>query len=354
MNMLDSPERVASRFPEGFVWGAAASSYQTEGALSEDGRGESIWDLFCATPGAVRGGDTGETACDFFHRYREDVALMGVLGLDAFRFSISWPRVLPHGWGKVNARGLDFYDRLVDALLEEGIEPYVMLYHWDLPQALEDAGGWPERGTAEAFASLAEAVGRRLGDRVSSWITHNEPWCQSWLGYGYGIHAPGRTSQRDALAAAHHLLLSHGLAVEALRRESPGSQVGITLDLYPMHAATGADENGDATRLADGTRNRWFLDPVLRGEYPEDVLEHFEPDLPPIEAGDLRAIATPIDFLGVNHYTRTVIRMGSDGLPEPVAVAGAEHTDMGWEVYPAGIREISFASPTTTVRRRST
>ncbi len=339
MTVDDSSERVGTHFPEGFVWGAAASSYQIEGARFQDGRGESIWDRFCATPGKVRGGETGEIACDFYHRYPEDIALMQAVGLDAFRFSISWPRVMPLGRGPVNSKGLDFYDRLVEALLEAGIEPYVMLYHWDLPQALEDAGGWPVRATAEAFGSFAEVVGGRLGDRVSHWITHNEPWCQSWLGYGYGIHAPGRSSRADAVAASHHLLLSHGLAVEALRGESPGSQVGITLDLYPMHAATDSDADRAAAHLADGTRNRWFLDPVLRGKYPADVLEHFGADAPAIEEGDLDTISAPIDFLGVNHYTRTVIRAGDDGSPVEVYVAGAEHTDMGWEVYPDGIRE---------------
>jgi beta-glucosidase len=331
---------IVPSFPPDFVWGAATAAYQIEGAVEEDGRGESIWDRFCATPGKVRAGDTGAVACDFYHRYPQDIALMRDLGIDAFRFSISWPRVLPEGRGRVNEAGLDFYDRLLDSLLEAGIEPYVTLYHWDLPQVLEDAGGWPARATVDAFVELTEAVVKRLGDRVRHWITHNEPWCTSWLGYGLGHHAPGRASRRDALAAAHHVLLSHGLAAEALRRESKAAQVGITIDLYPMHTASDAEEDRRAARIADGHRNRWFLDPVLRGAYPADMLERYARDLPPIEDGDLRTIAAPIDFLGVNHYTRTVVRAGSDGgEPIEVRVPGAEYTDMGWEVYPDGIRE---------------
>src|SRR6516165_2119191 len=217
--------------PDDFIWGVAASAYQIEGAGA--GRGASIWDRFCATPGKVRNGENAEIACDFYNRYREDVGLMRELGVDAFRFSISWPRVVPDGRGRVDAAGLDFYDRLVDGLLEAGIEPFPTLYHWELPVSLEDAGGWPVRETAEAFAEFVEPVAARLGDRVRYWITHNEPWCASWLGYGTGEHAPGRRSRREAIAASHHLLLSHGLAVEVLRRESPGAEVGLTVDLYP-------------------------------------------------------------------------------------------------------------------------
>jgi beta-glucosidase len=326
-----------SRFPADFVWGAATAAYQIEGAIDEGARGASIWDRFCATPGKVRNGESGAIACDFYHRYPQDIALMRTLGIDAFRFSIAWPRVLPDGRGRVNEAGLDFYDRLVDALLEAGIAPFATLYHWDLPQALENAGGWPERATAEAFAEYVSVVAKRLGDRVHSWITHNEPWCASWLGYGAGRHAPGRTSRRDALAAAHHLLLSHGLAAEVLRSEAPLAHVGITLDYYPMHAASDADR--DAARIADGHRNRWFLEPVLRVEYPVDMLERYAADLPAIEDGDLRTIGAPIDFLGINNYTRRVVRAGAGGEPEDVRPQGAEYTDMGWEVYPEGIFE---------------
>jgi len=319
-------------FPSEFVWGVAASAFQIEGAAREDGRGESVWDRFCATRGKVRAGDTGELACDFYHRYPEDIALMRDLGVDAFRFSVAWPRVLPEGRGRVSAAGLDFYDRLVEALLEAGIRPVVCLYHWDLPQALEDEGGWPVRGTAEAFARYAEVVVARLGDRVRDWITHNEPFCTSWLGYGFGIHAPGRTSVSDALAAAHHVLLSHGFAVEVLRSGSPGVEVGIVLDSWPVHAASDAPEDEAAARERDGVANRWFFDPLLRGAYPKDV--HADIELPVLD-GDLATIATPIDFVGVNNYSRHIV--GAAG--EVRAPTGAM-TDTGWEVYPAGLGEV--------------
>jgi beta-glucosidase len=326
------------KFPDDFIWGVATSAYQIEGAGDE--RGASIWDRFCATPGKVRNRENAEVACDFFHRYRQDVGLLEELGVNAFRFSISWPRVIPDGCGRVSPGGLDFYDRLVDALLEAGIEPFATLYHWELPLSVEEVGGWPARATAEAFARFVEPVASRLGDRVRFWITHNEPWCASWLGYGTGEHAPGRTSRRAALAASHHLLLSHGLAVEVLRRQSRGAQVGLTVDLYPAHPASDAPEDVAAAVLFDGTRNRWFLDPVLRGAYPEDILEHYAPDLPAIADGDMKTIAAPIDFLGVNNYSRAVLRAADDRVtPVHVPVDGAEHTCMGWEVYPDGLRE---------------
>jgi beta-glucosidase len=326
-------------FPSDFVWGAAASAYQIEGAAYEDGRGESIWDRFCATPGKVRAGETGEIACDFYHRYPEDIALMRELGLDAFRFSIAWPRIVPDATGPVNQAGLDFYDRLVDALLGAGIRPYANLFHWDLPQALEDAGGWPERATAEAFAAYAAVVGERLGDRVKDWITHNEPFCTSWLGYGLGEHAPGRTSVRDALAASHHALLAHGWAVEALRRAAPAAEVGIVLDTWPIHPASDSPADLAAVRAEDGVRNRWFFDPLLRGAYPEDVLERFADDTPQIRDGDLATISAPLDFVGINNYSRRILRAGPGGVPVDVPAPAAKLTDMGWEVYPAGLYE---------------
>jgi beta-glucosidase len=326
-------------FPSDFIWGAAASAYQIEGAAHEDGRGESIWDRFSATPGKVRAGDTGEIACDFYHRYPEDIALMRELGLDAFRFSIAWPRIVPSATGPVNEAGLDFYDRLVDALLEAGIRPYVNLFHWDLPQKLEDAGGWPERATAEAFASYAAVVAQRLGDRVKDWITHNEPFCTSWLGYGMGAHAPGRKSVRDALAASHHALLAHGWAVEAIRRASPDAEVGIVVDPWPIHPASDDPADVAAAWAEDGVRNRWFFDPLLRGAYPEDVLERFEAEAPPIRDGDLETISVPLDFLGVNNYSRRIVRAGLNGTAIDVPAPGGELTDMGWEVYPDALHE---------------
>jgi beta-glucosidase len=323
------------RFPEGFVWGAATAAYQIEGGAREGGRGESIWDRFCTLPGKVRNGDDGLVACDFYHRSDEDIALMLELGLDAFRLSIAWPRVLPDGRGQVNAAGLDFYDRLIDRLLASGIQPFVTLYHWDLPQVLEDAGGWPERSTAEAFVEYVEAVAARLGDRVTRWITHNEPWVASWLGYGSGEHAPGRTSDADAVAAAHHLLWSHGLAVEVLRRESPRAEVGISLNLLDAVPASDRAEDAAAARMVDGHANRWFLDPIFRGAYPTDL-----PYEPPVRDGDLETIAAPIDFLGINYYFRAVTQAAADGgRPTWVHVPGSPYTDMGWEVFPDGFRD---------------
>jgi beta-glucosidase len=331
----------ALAFPPGFAWGAATAAYQTEGAATEDGRGESIWDRFTTLPGRVANGDTGRVACDSYHRYPEDVRLMRELGLTAYRFSIAWPRVIPNGRGTVNEAGLDFYDRLVDELLANGIEPFPTLYHWDLPQALEDRGGWPVRDTVDAFAEYVEAVVARLGDRVSRWITQNEPWVIAWLGYGRGEHAPGRRSDRDALAAAHHVLLSHGRALEVIRRERPDAKVGITIDVIPIHPLTSAERDLVATREEDGFRNRWILDPVLRGAYPEDLTRRFARILPPIQDGDLATISAPIDFLGVNYYRRHVVKAGPNGSgPVVVEVAEGEHTAVGWEVYPDGLYEL--------------
>ncbi len=328
-----------SSFPSDFVWGAATASYQIEGAAREDGRGESVWDRFCATPGKVRNGDSGDVACDFYHRYRDDVALMRELGLDAFRFSIAWPRVLPTGRGPINEKGLDFYDRLVDDLLAHEIEPFATLFHWDTPQALEDAGGWPERATAEAFVQYAEAVAGRLGDRVRFWITHNEPWVHAWIGYSWGDHAPGRTSEADAVAAAHHLLLSHGWAAEAIRRVAPDAKVGITLNLSHAYPASDSPEDEAAAWQVDGEGNRWFLDPIFRGAYPADLLERNEIVAASVRDGDLEAISAPMDFLGVNNYFRFVVSAGADG-PRMERDSEAQHTDMGWEVYPDGLRRL--------------
>jgi beta-glucosidase len=328
-----------SSSPSDFVWGAATASFQIEGAAHEDGRGESVWDRFCATPGKVRGGDTGEVACDFYHRYPEDVRLMKELGIDAFRFSIAWPRVLPEGRGAVNQAGLDFYDRLVDQLLANEIEPFATLFHWDTPQALEDEGGWRVRSTAEAYVEYAEAVVGRLGDRVRHWITHNEPWVYSWVGNAWGAHAPGRTSEADAVAVAHHLLLSHGLAVEAIRRVSPEARVGITLNLAHIYPATDTPEDEAAAYRRDGEDNRWFLDPIFRGSYPADLLDRNELVAPHLRDGDLEAMSAPLDFLGINNYSRFIVAAGADG-PRIVGNPDAEHTDMGWEVYPDGLHDV--------------
>jgi beta-glucosidase len=335
-------------FPSDFVWGAATASYQVEGAVTEDGRGESIWDRFSATPGNVSNGDTGAVACDTYHRYTEDIRLMRALGISAFRLSVSWPRILPEGRGRVNQAGLDFYDRLVDELLANGLDPYVTLYHWDLPQVLEDQGGWPARDTVEAFTEYTDVVVTKLGDRVRHWITQNEPWVVSWLGYGLGMHAPGRKTERDALAAGHHVLLAHGRAAEVIRREAPASEVGISIDLVPTYPFSDAEADIEAARYSDGFRNRWFLEPVLGRGYPEDMLERYAEILPTIEDRDLETIAAPLDFLGVNYYTRSVVRAGiGDAAPTPVETEGAEHTEMGWEVYPSGLHELLVRLHTT-------
>jgi beta-glucosidase len=326
-------------FPDDFLWGAATASYQTEGAVREDGRGESVWDRFCATPGKVRNGDSGEVACDFYRRYREDVALMDDLGLDAFRFSVAWPRVLPTGRGPVNHAGLDFYDRLVDELLAREIEPFATLFHWDTPQALEDAGGWPARATAEAFVEYAQVVADRLGDRVRYWITHNEPWVHAWIGHAWGQHAPGRTSETDAVAAAHHLLLSHGWAAQEIQRSARGARVGITLNLAQAYPASETPEDEAAAWEADGGGNRWFLDPIFRGAYPPDLLARNEIVAPFVADGDFDAIAAPLDFLGVNNYFRFLVTAGPDG-PRLKRNPEAEETDMGWEVYPDALHEL--------------
>ncbi|HET8768811.1 MAG TPA: GH1 family beta-glucosidase [Pedococcus sp.] len=331
-------------FPADFTWGVATSSYQIEGGTKEDGRGPSIWDTFSGTPGRVVDGDTGEVAVEHFHRYEEDVALMADLGVEAYRFSVAWPRVQPTGSGPVNVVGLDFYDRLVDALLARGITPWATLYHWDLPQPLEDAGGWPVRDTAERFAEYAGHVARALGDRVGHFITLNEPWCSAFLGYGSGRHAPGRSDPADALAASHHLLLGHGLAVQAIRAAAPEAQVGVTLNLYPVDGAHDGHGVADAVRRVDGLANRWFLDPVLRGAYPKDVVEDVRhlSDLAFVRDGDLDVVSAPLDFLGVNYYTRHVVAPGA--FPGTVDVdfqgRGMPTTAMGWEVDPDGLFDI--------------
>jgi beta-glucosidase len=333
--------QLTRSFPAGFTWGAATAAYQIEGAANEDGRGESVWDRFSATPGKVRNGDSGAVACDFYHRYHDDIALMRELGIDAFRFSIAWPRVLPEGRGRVNQAGLDFYDRLVDELLGNGIAPFVTLFHWDTPQAIEDAGGWPARATVDAFSEYVEAVSGRLGDRVGHWITHNEPWVVAWVGHGWGHHAPGRESDADALATAHHLLLSHGRAVEILRRNSPDSQVGITLNLDNPYAASSSPEDIAATRWVDGLHNRWFLDPLFRGSYPEDMAEAWAEIMPEVHDGDLEAISAPIDFLGVNNYTSPLVAADDlGGRSQIVRRNNIDRTDMGWEVVPDGLQDL--------------
>ncbi|BDZ45722.1 GH1 family beta-glucosidase [Naasia aerilata] len=345
------------RFPEGFLFGSATASYQIEGAAQEDGRRPSIWDTFARTPGKVLGGDTGDIADDHYHRWAEDLDIVRDLGLDAYRFSIAWPRIQPTGSGEANQAGLDFYSRLVDGMLERGITPIATLYHWDLPQPLEDAGGWPERETAHRFAEYAALVGAALGDRVRTWTTLNEPWCSAFLGYGAGVHAPGRTEPLAALRAAHHLNLAHGLGIQALRGVVPGDpDYSVTLNFAVLR---GEEE---AVRQIDAVANRVFTGPLLKGAYPEDLLADTASvaDWSFVQDGDLVDIAQRIDLLGVNYYNTALVALwdgtgvkesadnhgdtaaspypGADRvqfLPQP-----GPYTEMGWNIAPDGLEEL--------------
>ena len=355
------PEATTT-FPTGFLWGAATAAYQVEGAAAEDGRTPSIWDTFSRTPGKVRNGDTGDIAADHYHRYRDDVALMKQLGLKAYRFSVSWSRVQPTGRGPAVERGLDFYRRLVDELLEAGITPVATLYHWDLPQELEDAGGWPERATAERFADYTAIMAGALGDRVGTWTTFNEPWCSAFLGYGSGVHAPGRTEPASALRAAHHLNLAHGRAIEVLRGQLPATaQTSVTLNLHQVRPLTASPEDADAARRIDAVGNRVFTGPLLHGAYPEDLLTdtaHLVDWSKLVQDGDLEAISRPVDVLGVNYYTPTLVstpaegagdtRNDGHGASDHSPWPGSEHvafhlaegkatTAMNWSIDPNGL-----------------
>ncbi len=329
-------------FPAGFVWGTATSSYQIEGAVAEDGRAPSIWDTFCRVPGAIDGGDNGDVACDHYHRWPEDVGLMRELGVGAYRFSVAWPRVVPQGSGAVNQAGLDFYDRLVDGLLEAGITPFPTLYHWDLPQALQDRGGWPERETAEHFGAYASAVAEKLGDRVKDWATLNEPLCSAWIGHLEGKMAPGLTDLTAAVRASFHLHLAHGRAVAAIRAAVPDARVGIVNNLSPCEPATDREADQAAAVRADGHTNRWWLDPIHGRGYPQDMVKLYGVDLP-VRDGDLEAIAAPLDWLGLNYYFRNVVADDPTG-PAPYArqvyLPGVPRTGMDWEVKPEGLEEL--------------
>ncbi|HEX8863640.1 MAG TPA: GH1 family beta-glucosidase [Actinomycetes bacterium] len=349
-------EGTALQFPPEFLWGCATSAYQIEGAVAEDGRGPSVWDTFSHLPGRVHNQDHGDRAADHYHRYDEDVRLMAELGLRVYRFSVAWPRVQPRGRGPANQRGLDFYRRLVDRLLDAGIEPWLTLYHWDLPQALEDDGGWPERDTAERFADYAQVVYGALGDRVRYWTTLNEPFCASLLGYGSGRHAPGRRDGAAAIRAAHHLLLGHGMAVRAMRAMAPDNQLGVTLNLYPVRPFSASADDAEAARRVDGIQNRLFVDPILLGSYPADVLADLEPvsGLGHLRQGDEALIAAPIDVLGINYYQPHVVSalppgIGGDpdfeaqfpGLSGVRAVQqDGPRTANGWSVDAGGLLEV--------------
>jgi len=330
-------------FPEEFIWGAATAAYQIEGAWEEDGKGENIWDRFSHTPGKIENGDTGDIACDHYHRWREDIQLMKEIGIQAYRFSISWGRIFPEGSGKINPAGIDFYNRLVDELLKNGIEPYITLYHWDLPQALQDQGGWPNRATAEAFVEYADLVSKKLGDRVKNWMTFNEPFVSAWVGYMEGRHAPGHKDVDEMLATAHHLLLAHGLSVPVIRNNVPNAQVGIVLNLSGMMPASRSAADRTASWIQDGVINRWYLDPLEGRGYPLDMVKHYGRPMEFVQEGDLPIIAVPIDYLGINYYTRGIVRSKevSESENDPQTLfPNPDPTDMGWEVFPQGLFDI--------------
>ncbi|MFF3459099.1 GH1 family beta-glucosidase [Streptomyces sp. NPDC002730] len=354
MTAVDArPETTTDlRFPAGFRWGTATAAYQIEGAAAEDGRTPSIWDTFSRAPGKVRNGDTGDIAADHYHRMREDVALMKQLGVTDYRFSVAWPRVQPTGRGPAVQKGLDFYRRLTDELLEAGIRPVATLYHWDLPQELEDAGGWPQRETAQRFGEYAGIMADALGDRVKTWTTLNEPWCAAFLGYGSGVHAPGRTSASASLRAAHHFNLAHGWAAQTLQATLPStSEISLTLNLHAVRPLTDSEGDRDAARRIDAVGNRIFLDPVFHGRLPEDLVHDTATvtDWAFVQDGDLDSISTPIDSLGINYYSPTVVGAGSSDSPSPWA--GAEQhvrflpapgprTAMDWPVDADGLHEL--------------
>ena len=338
MNDSKSLTALARRLPAEFVWGVASSAFQIEGAASADGKGASIWDEFCRQPGAIADGSNGEIACDHYHRLDSDLDLIAALGIRAYRFSISWPRVQPLGSGASNEAGLDFYSRLVDGLLKRGIQPYATLYHWDLPAALQRAhGGWANRDTAYRFADYATIVTKRLGDRIHSFATHNEPWVTATIGHELGHFAPGVKSLAVAAQVSHHCLLSHGLAMQAMRAARGGIEVGLVLNLSPVYSATDSAADRAHASLEDGLLVRWYMDAVLRGHYPADVLQHLGASAPRTEADDARLIAQPLDFLGVNYYHPIV---STAAKPFSPASLGASVTDMGWEVAPSQFVEL--------------
>lgn len=321
-------------FPAGFVWGAATASYQIEGAWNEGGKGESIWDRFSHTPGKVRDGDTGDIACDHYHRFAEDIKLMRDLGVKAYRFSVSWPRVIPNGAGPINWVGLDFYDRLVDALLVAGIEPYITLYHWDLPQELQDKGGWTNRDVVGRFADYSACMVRRLGDRVQNWMTINEPWVISFLGNRNGEHAPGIKDEKIALQVAHNLMVGHGMAVQAIRADQPKAKVGIVFSLSPAEPESDSPADIEAAHRSWEKDSGWFLDPILKAYYPPDAWKAYGNLVPDVKPGDLALMSQKLDFVGVNYYFRTLVN--AKGTVDKIP--GSEYTEMGWEVNAPSLR----------------
>ena len=328
---------LSSQFPPDFVWGVATSAFQIEGAAHEDGKGESIWDRFCRVPGVIADASNGDVACDHYHRLESDLDLIAGLGVDLYRFSVSWPRVQPAGQGAWNEKGLAFYDRLVDGLLARGLSPHLTLNHWDLPQALQDQGGWESRETVHRFVDYALGIQRRLGDRLAAITTHNEPWVVAVLGNEQGTFAPGVKSRRIAAQVAHHLLLSHGLALRALRAEGATAKLGIVLNMAHQMPLTDSAADQAAARMDDARGRRWYADPLFKGTYPAEVLAELGADAPVVQPGDMEIIATPMDYLGVNYYSRAL--SSADG---PIEAGDKPYpkTDMGWEIYPDGLREL--------------
>ena len=337
------------RFPQGFVWGSATASYQIEGAAQVDGRGESVWDRFSHTPGKTFEGHTGDVADDHYHRWADDIKLMQEIGLQGYRFSIAWPRILPDGTGAINKPGLDFYDRLVDGLLAAGITPFATLYHWDLPQSLQDRqGGWTARAIVDQFVHYADVVTRALGDRVTYWATFNEPRIFVTHGYELGWHAPGVIDPPQAIQAAHHVMLAHGAAVPVIRRNSPQAQVGIVYALNPIETADTSPEGQARQHLVDARTNRWFVEPVLAGTYPDVLIESAEFAGLDIQPGDMATINAPVDWVGVNYYSRIVVggpegdvmAATVDSTADAAALGGLPRTEMGWEIYPHGLTKV--------------
>ncbi|HMI73459.1 MAG TPA: GH1 family beta-glucosidase [Steroidobacteraceae bacterium] len=338
MNYRQSLDELANRFPASFVWGVASSAFQIEGASTADGKGASIWDEFCRLPGVIADGSDGRIACDHYNRLESDLDLIAGLGVGAYRFSISWPRIQPTGSGEVLGPGIDFYNRLVDGLLERGIEPFATLYHWDLPATLQrEHNGWADRNTAYRFAEYAALVADRLGDRVRSFATHNEPWVTATIGHEMGHFAPGIKDRAVAMQVSHHCLLSHGLAMQAMRSTRSNLDVGIVLNLSPVYSATDSSADRILASREDGLLVRWYMDALLRGEYPQDILEYLAADAPRVQDGDAQLIAEPLGFLGVNYYNPIV---SIAGRPFSPAREGVPVTDMGWEVAPAKFTDL--------------
>lgn len=331
-------------FPKDFIWGVATSAYQIEGAYNADGKGENIWDRFTSIPGKIFKNQNGNVACDHYNLYERDIEILEELGIKNYRLSISWARIFPKGYGEVNQKGLDFYKKLINKLIEKGIQPAVTLYHWDLPQHLQDIGGWANKKVVDYFVEYAELMFKEFGDIVPIWITHNEPWVVSILGHAWGVHAPGIKDYKTALQVAHNILLSHGKAVRLYRNMSLKGRIGITLNLSSTYPETDDQKDILAANIYDGFMNRWFLDAVLKGRYPEDMIKLYSEQriLPEFLEDDMKIISEKIDFLGINYYTRSVLRYDENAYPLKVTMVDLDNpkTDMGWEIYPEGLFDL--------------